>query len=607
MSSNTNSTATGETSTTSTTRTNSSNNTGYRGQRTQQGGRNNNRRNPPRTTSVNTFKGTVAEMNGHVFQCYGEATEKNQFARTMEELDGYIGLHFKHNPADIKKMIKTMDDTSLAMPKDHEEYASKTEVRIWEKEVDMFVKQRETYNNNKCALYSVVWGQSSEAMQAKIKSDDEYEAMHADSDSLRLIKVIKGIAYKFESQKNIYLALDNAKCTFYLYHQGPEETNSNYMSKFKNTTEVIEHYGGNIGEDKALVNEELKTILKATNQDTLSRASTQAIEAATEMARNKSHAIAFLKRADKIRYGLLITELENQFTRGTDQYPTNITETYNLLVNYKKPIAAREKNQTRTPREDNRRGNNNDRNTNNTQTDELAFVQRATETPPIDEVQCYNCQQMGHYASSCRLARVARQQDGVQLLQCENDELDEDDEDDESSDDDDDEEINFSFHQQSTINITPAHMIDKNWILIDSESTVNIFSNGKFLRNIRHCGDEHGMRIHSNGGYQDTHMIGDLPGFGPVWYNKGSLANILSLAAVRKICRITMDTLTEAAIVVHKHNGEKMKFTESKNGLYYYNAKATKDTSKHYSFINSVSDNKSLYTRRQLEDAELAK
>jgi hypothetical protein len=103
-------------------------------------------------------------MNGHVFQCYGEATEKNQFARTMEELDGYIGLHFKHNPADIKKMIKTMDDTSLAMPKDHEEYATKTEIHIWGKEVDMLVKQRETYNNNnKCALYSVVWGQSSEA------------------------------------------------------------------------------------------------------------------------------------------------------------------------------------------------------------------------------------------------------------------------------------------------------------------------------------------------------------------------------------------------------------------------------------------------------------
>jgi hypothetical protein len=64
-------------------------------------------------------------------------------------------------------------------------------------------------------------------------------------------------------------------------------------------------------------------------------------------------------------------------------------------------------------------------------------------------------------------------------------------------------------------------------------------------------------------------MIGDLPGFGPVWYNAGSLANILSLAAVAKICRITMDTLTtEASMIVHKHDGTKMKFLESKNGLF---------------------------------------
>ena len=31
------------------------------------------------TSNTNTFKGTLTDMNGHVFQCYGEATEKNQF------------------------------------------------------------------------------------------------------------------------------------------------------------------------------------------------------------------------------------------------------------------------------------------------------------------------------------------------------------------------------------------------------------------------------------------------------------------------------------------------------------------------------------------------
>ena len=49
-------------------------------------------------------------------------------------------------------------------------------------------------------------------MQAKIKSDDNCESLDQESDSLALTKVIKGIAYKFESQHNLYppLIMQNA-------------------------------------------------------------------------------------------------------------------------------------------------------------------------------------------------------------------------------------------------------------------------------------------------------------------------------------------------------------------------------------------------------------
>ena len=79
-------------------------------------------------------------MNGHVFQCYGEATKKNQFTQTMEELDNYVGLHFKHHPSNIKKMMKLMQDTEIPEPTDNEDWASKTAVRIWDQEVIMYCK-----------------------------------------------------------------------------------------------------------------------------------------------------------------------------------------------------------------------------------------------------------------------------------------------------------------------------------------------------------------------------------------------------------------------------------------------------------------------------------
>jgi len=123
------------------------------------------------TSEVSKFKGTVKEMNGHVFQCHGETKIQNQFTRTLEELDSYVGLQFTHNPRDIKTMIKTMKDTVLAMPSDIPEgtKVSRTLERIWLKEIDMYVKQKETYKSNKVVLYSVVWSQCSEVMQARLK------------------------------------------------------------------------------------------------------------------------------------------------------------------------------------------------------------------------------------------------------------------------------------------------------------------------------------------------------------------------------------------------------------------------------------------------------
>ena len=63
---------------------------------------------------------------------------------------------------------------------------------------------------------------------------------------------------------------------------------------------------------------------------------------------------------------------------------------------------------------------------------------------------------------------------------------------------------------KDTVVVMKAHQVDQNWILLDSQSTVNLFSNPKYLSNIRHCGRSEGLRVFSNGGYQDTFLNGDL-------------------------------------------------------------------------------------------------
>jgi hypothetical protein len=62
---------------------------------------------------------------------------------------------------------------------------------------------------------------------------------------------------------------------------------------------------------------------------------------------------------------------------------------------------------------------------------------------------------------------------------------------------------------------------------------------------------------------------------------------------------------------VYKHNGDKLRFKESGNGLYYYDTaelSKARTTSSDYSFVSSsVVENKTKYTNRQVNDADLAK
>ena len=165
----------------------------------------------------------------------------------------------------------------------------------------------------------------------------------------------------------------------------------------------------------------------------------------------------------------------------------------------------------------------------------------------------------------------------------------------------------FSFAQAAT----GHNLIPHTWILVDSQSTVSVFKNRRLLSNIRLSFKT--LRVHTNGGTQTSTEMGTVKNFGDVWFNTNSLANILSMAHVRKVCRITMDTSLEAAITVHRQDGSHMKFREYQSGLYYFDTAAPTtqpnltSLSQDYLFLNTVAINKGAYTRREIEGADKAR
>ena len=80
------------------------------------------------------------------------------------------------------------------------------------------------------------------------------------------------------------------------------------------------------------------------------------------------------------------------------------------------------------------------------------------------------------------------------------------------------------------------------WLLLDKQSTVDLIANPKMLLNIRKVQSEDAIFMHCNSGYKVVDRVGDLPGYGTVWYEPTGIANILSMLRATKKFRVVFES-----------------------------------------------------------------
>ena len=106
------------------------------------------------------------------------------------------------------------------------------------------------------------------------------------------------------------------------------------------------------------------------------------------------------------------------------------------------------------------------------------------------------------------------------------------------------------------------------------------------------------MRIQCNAGTRVTNLIGDLPGYRPVWFDPRAIANILSLKLVKEKYRIEYNSNGDDGFVVTKPTGEVFRFIESASGLHYLDASEREETKIENTtlVVNTVKENRRNYT-----------
>ena len=157
-------------------------------------------------------------------------------------------------------------------------------------------------------------------------------------------------------------------------------------------------------------------------------------------------------------------------------------------------------------------------------------------------------------------------------------------------------------NSQESRNSCSKGPIPVTWLLLDSQATIDVVSNGEFLTNIHHVKTT--LHIRCNAGVKTTSMRGNLSGYGPVWYFPNGIANILSLSHVKEKCRVTYDSALDNTFYVHKPE-KIIQFREAGRRLYYFD---TADRAEECTtLVTTVDDNKSKLSAYNDTKAKLAR
>ena len=304
----------------------------------QRKGRKNKNRSKPRNTKSNKpkssdFVGITKELKGYVFETFNESCDPTQYEETMKALEVYTSTKFR-NGNDIAWMLKHGEDFVFTHPihpsanvgatTTHRARTQAQDVQdidqdIYKEKIKVYVARSEQYMENKQKLYSIIWGQYSSGMQSKLRGKPLFKDMDNKRDCILLIKEIKGIRFKFESQQYPIMSIYQAATKFPMCKKGKLESLNDNYKRFKTIVNILDHYQVDLWHQPTEIIKEFEKDGHTNITRHNMHKDKDTLDTYVNKVKNKAIAYIFLHGAQKDRYGKLSCDLNSQYSRKINQ------------------------------------------------------------------------------------------------------------------------------------------------------------------------------------------------------------------------------------------------------------------------------------------------
>jgi hypothetical protein len=178
------------------------------------------------------FTGRSDDLEGYVYTLVSNKGGL-QFTRTTEEVARYAGEKYSVVGAYVRTAILTMTQQvpvrlTAPAPQGTPPVVDAVDQAIINEEIRQFVRNKAAIIAAMKAIYSVIWGQCSEGLRSKLKSNSSYNRTSADADSLVLLKEIRSEMTGFKKRNYLPHSVHSIMRELYNLSQGKHRTNQEY-------------------------------------------------------------------------------------------------------------------------------------------------------------------------------------------------------------------------------------------------------------------------------------------------------------------------------------------------------------------------------------------